>query len=142
MKKTFAIFLFDRLLNFAEIFPKTVKNTKKKNKFRYKKIQGVRCPFFSPPTTNHLWFLPCLKHGQRLTTVVQSRNKFPLKKYVFFQFGVKCETLDKIDVNIIKFFLHIIEFELVLHLKNSTKEFNKIWNIAMPLTKDSIIRMW
>ena len=45
MKKTFAIFMFNMLLNFAEIFPKIVKNCqKKKNKKNasIKKIQGVR----------------------------------------------------------------------------------------------------
>ena len=44
MKKTFANFMFNMLLYFAEIFAKMVKNREKAG---IKKIQGVRCLVFS-----------------------------------------------------------------------------------------------
>ena len=88
-----------------------------------KKFKEWNVRFFLSPTTFSLGFLPWLKldiqrcNGQRLTSVMQSTNKFQLTKCIFsyfFKFSIKCQmqcciarnfsrkSLDEINVNVKK----------------------------------------
>ena len=80
--------MFNMLLHVTEIFEKMDKNREKKAGI--KKIQSVKCLFFSP--SNYIFHgvftmaetcdaQTC--KGQRLTCVVQSTKKFHWRKYLF-----------------------------------------------------------
>ena len=87
------------LLYFAEIFAKWSKIANKK--VGIKKIQGVKCQFFSPSSDIFPGIFTMAEtyngqpyNGQRLTSIVQSTNKIYLIKYLFsyfVNFSVKCQ---------------------------------------------------